>query len=99
MGLIDRDWYWAERARRAQRCLRLARGFRTAVAVATALLAVFASLPIAITSRCDFDTWQTEPGACWRWSWAALSERVAGNMAATRGGWPVAIVRVDHLQR
>jgi hypothetical protein len=34
------------------------------------------------------------PVACWRWSWSALSERVLGNMAATRG-WPIATVQID----
>jgi hypothetical protein len=59
------------------------------------VLAALAIPSFTLTSRCDPDGWRTMPVTCWRWSWAALSERVSRNMAATRG-WPVTVVRVDH---
>lgn len=43
-------------------------------AAATAIvLAAVVTLPVVATPRCEgLVTWQMEPVACWRWSWAAL---------------------------
>lgn len=96
MSLMDRDWYRAELARRQQRSRRGKwwRALRVAAVVTAVVPIALAILPVAFTSRCDVGAWQTVPSACWGRSWAALSERVAGNMRATRG-WPLIIVRVD----
>src|SRR5215472_15589642 len=63
-----------------------------AVGIGVILPGVSAILPIAMTSHCDLRTWQAQPVPCWRYSWAALSKRVSGNMAASRG-FPLIIVR------
>jgi hypothetical protein len=96
MSLMDRDWYRAELAQRQRRLRRDERRRALTIAVvATAMvLTALAILPVAVAPRCDFAAWQRQPVACWRWSWAALSVRVAGNMEATRG-FPIATVRVD----
>jgi hypothetical protein len=94
MGLMDRDWYRADLAQRQRR--RKWRGaVRGGMAATAIMLAALAILPFTLTSRCDPDGWQTMPLTCWRSSWTALSERVAGNMAATRG-FPIVTVRVGH---
>jgi hypothetical protein len=59
------------------------------------LAGVMIATPPAITSRCDLSAWSAQPISCWRYSWDALSERVQGNMANTRG-WPYVIVRSGH---
>jgi hypothetical protein len=96
MSLMDRDWYRAELAQRQQRLRRdeRRRVLRMAIVATAIVLTGLAILPIAVTPRCDFAAWQTQPVACWRWNWTALSVRVMGNMEATRG-FPVATVRGD----
>jgi hypothetical protein len=96
MSLMDRDWYRAELAQRQRRLRRdeRRRVLRLIIVATAVVLTSLAIVPVAVTPRCDFAAWQMQPTACWRWSWAALSVRVAGNMAATRG-FPLAIVRVD----
>lgn len=105
MSLDDREWYRAEMARRrsasrtkarplpkllarinARPALKLISG-----AVATAAVAL-AVLPVTVTPRCTLDNWTSTPEGCWLWSWSELTDRVAGNMAATRG-WPFVIVQ------
>ena len=95
MGLMDRDWYRAELTQR-ERCLRRGKRWHalaTVIAGAAIVATMLVILPVGFTSRCDVGSWQRTPVACWHRSWAALSDRVAGNMAATRG-WPFSVVRV-----
>lgn len=75
--------------RRSASKSRIALKIASAVAVVAVGLVV---LPVAVVSRCDFDSWTSMPEVCWQSSWSALRDRVSGNMAATRG-WPVVIVQ------
>ena len=70
------------------------RRWRWAVAGIGAIVLAALVLP-AMSSRCDLPAWQREPVTCWRHSWAALGERVSGNMAESRG-LPVVIVPSGH---
>ena len=98
MSLEDRDWYREDLARRAasdelRRRRAKWRGLRQAVAMlAITVGAIILVAPPVLASRCDLVGRNIQPVACWGYSWAALSARVAGNMAATRG-YPVFIVQ------
>jgi len=70
-----------------------------AVIAAAVIIAatVAVGLPVAMVAQCEVDGWSSKPLTCWRLSWAALSDRVAGNMTATRG-WPFIIVQTPPQQ-
>ena len=100
MSLEDRDWYRAEMARRRSagsyatvshqplRQVSRWRVARTTVIAAVAVVAIgLVLLPATMDPRCDLDSWTSTPV-----EWSALSDRVSGNMAASRG-WPVTIVQ------
>jgi hypothetical protein len=104
MGMMDRDWYredlakrlrhWAPavRSHRATPALRLSRGFALTAMMLAVVFGIALAAPPILTSRCDQTAWRVEPVACWQYSWQALTARAAGNMAATRG-WPLIIVQ------
>jgi hypothetical protein len=99
VGLMDRHWYRADQAQRERRIRRSKRrhALKMAALITVTVLSTLAVLPVAVTPRCGFAAWQTEPIACWQWSWAALRAQVAENMEATRG-FPLAVIRVDGHQ-
>jgi hypothetical protein len=110
MGIMDRDWYREDLAKRLRRIpgaaqpaeptplehraapARLNRGFWLTGTMLAVVMGIVVAAPPILTSRCDQTAWQIQPVRCWQYSWQALSARVEGNMAATRG-WPVVVVQ------
>src|SRR5690242_16813090 len=100
MSLMDRDWYREDLAKRLLRIRGATqpkpaeqavpvrhqnRGFWLTGTMLAVVIGIVVAAPPILTSRCDQTAWQIQPVACWQYSWQALSVRVEGNMAATRG--------------
>ena len=80
MGLEDRKWYRAERARLGQG--RRTGGWRRAVFVLAGLAMVSLVLAVVIAPTCSMETWTAVPGMCARFGWEMLLDRITGHTAA-----------------
>lgn len=73
-GTTQSDLTWSEQSEHRHRSVpvrRLNRGFWLTGAMLAVVLGVVLAAPPILASRCDQGAWQTQPLACWQYSWQA----------------------------